>query len=856
MKPLRSLWLLLVLLLGVAYASLARAEGCGEIIIPENFYNDGADEDRSTISDCANPFNRDLAVGFSATIFMGGQEVRTGTALAAVEGAPLEGSLTFSYPDYDAGSITLALYQRVADGYRLERAAYFDVRDPERRDFSFAALPSGDFEAVVIFEPPPILNDRVVPVWARVWRSLFPTALAYYADYQEVVQYSFTLTTVPPPPTGASSVLFLPGIQASRLYKEGVLGTEDQVWPPNAAFNNDITDLTMDENGVSEEDIYTRDVVDVAVGVGEVYGGFLDFLEELRTAEKPIREFEAFAYDWRFSPRTVVDNGTQYENEIRRVTDAIERLAQRSHTGSVTIVAHSNGGLVAKAAISALVQGGKERLVDRLIFLGVPHLGTPKAIASLLHGYDQTDQLGGFIIGGSVVRRVITNMPGVYELLPAPQYLEQLSAPLISFAAGTATQPYITTYGTTIQSDLAYQNFLYGSDLLDRSFSQPASVPVRVNPTLFQQAWQRHQDFYRDWRAPAHVSVFEIVGVGLPTLSSITYRSITEQKCTVVGGGAVLCVDEDDLKPFANLTRWGDETVVAASADGYGGDKEKLYLDLFSVSDDNANINEPIIRHYNLSELPELHALVKNILLTSDALSTLPKFISTTPPSFSQELSVEVIDSPVRMLGKDTQGNETGVKVVGGKEQVVQEIPGSSYFEFGDTKYLVLPANSERTVTLEGTAWGGYTLQTGTLTTDDQFVLTSRMVNASVTPTMWAEYTKNASGYTGIKTDLDGDGQYELMTTMDGGVLATTSVFDRLRAVLDTTSLSSPHKKPLLLLVGTMERMVKVKQQNKVTKKMLEGFIRSFSQIVGVYERQGKLQSAEAQSILNILKEI
>ena len=50
---------------------------------------------------------------------------------------------------------------------------------------------------------------------------------------------------LPPPPIGYSSVLFLPGLEASRLYKNrGVIcdiNCEDQLWEPNAP--SDVSDL-------------------------------------------------------------------------------------------------------------------------------------------------------------------------------------------------------------------------------------------------------------------------------------------------------------------------------------------------------------------------------------------------------------------------------------------------------------------------------------------------------------------------------------------------------------------------------------------------------------------------------------
>ena len=64
--------------------------------------------------------------------------------------------------------------------------------------------------------------------------------------------------------SGNSSVLFIPGLQASRLYEGTVLNCslncEDQLWEPNA--NSDVEDLYLDESGNSiRSNIYTRDII-------------------------------------------------------------------------------------------------------------------------------------------------------------------------------------------------------------------------------------------------------------------------------------------------------------------------------------------------------------------------------------------------------------------------------------------------------------------------------------------------------------------------------------------------------------------------------------------------------------------
>ncbi len=61
-------------------------------------------------------------------------------------------------------------------------------------------------------------------------------------------------------PPDQANVLFLPGIKASRLYKKGTLGTEDQLWLPNY-FGNDLKDLALDGDGKSVNSVYAKDIL-------------------------------------------------------------------------------------------------------------------------------------------------------------------------------------------------------------------------------------------------------------------------------------------------------------------------------------------------------------------------------------------------------------------------------------------------------------------------------------------------------------------------------------------------------------------------------------------------------------------
>jgi parallel beta-helix repeat protein len=92
-----------------------------------------------------------------------------------------------------------------------------------------------------------------------------------------------------------SNILFLPGLEASRLYQNARPdqgGGEHRLWEPSG--DNDVRSLFLDQNGKQfslsgDDPIYTRDVMDSAYvsGVGpDIYGSFLSELDAMKTKKE------------------------------------------------------------------------------------------------------------------------------------------------------------------------------------------------------------------------------------------------------------------------------------------------------------------------------------------------------------------------------------------------------------------------------------------------------------------------------------------------------------------------------------------------------------------------------------------
>lgn len=138
-------------------------------------------------------------------------------------------------------------------------------------------------------------------------------------------------------------------------------------------------------------------------------------------------------YDWWYGVEDLVLDSVQIEGTTTMLVLEIESLASTSQNRKVTIITNSNGGLLAKALMIRLEQLGKNNLVDKIILVASPQFGTPKAIAGLLYGDDQSILMGA-VLSKSTARTFGENTPGTYGLLPSSKYFATVASPVIEFS--------------------------------------------------------------------------------------------------------------------------------------------------------------------------------------------------------------------------------------------------------------------------------------------------------------------------------------------------------------------------------------------------------------------------------------
>ena len=156
-----------------------------------------------------------------------------------------------------------------------------------------------------------------------------------------------TATTTPPACTQNcfSNVLFLPGVEASRLYRPDISAArgEKKLWEPDT--DTTAADLALFRDGTSmRSDIYTRDIIDNAyIPVkGNVYASFMGDMDALKSTGV-INDWEATPYDWRLSLDQILQSGSKTGANISYLSGTttpyieqeLRQLARTSKSGKV-----------------------------------------------------------------------------------------------------------------------------------------------------------------------------------------------------------------------------------------------------------------------------------------------------------------------------------------------------------------------------------------------------------------------------------------------------------------------------------------------------------------------------------------
>jgi len=185
-------------------------------------------------------------------------------------------------------------------------------------------------------------------------------------------------------------VVIVPGFAGSTLWS----GSE-RIWPTRAALlHPDMLrlDNPLEARGLVDEVVIVPNLVKL-----DRYSPLTNHLKENLHYEGG-KDLLEFGYDFRQDNR----------KSAAQLAAAIDAW---NVTGPITIIAHSMGSLISRYYLECL--GGKKR-VNRAIFLGGPHVGTPYAFTTLLKGPNLLN---------ARFRDLLASYPSWYQILPTYRFV-------------------------------------------------------------------------------------------------------------------------------------------------------------------------------------------------------------------------------------------------------------------------------------------------------------------------------------------------------------------------------------------------------------------------------------------------
>lgn len=588
-----------------------------------------------------------------------------------------------------------------------------------------------------------------------------------------------------------SNIIFIPGIEGTQLFD-----SNGRVWEPWG--NNDVKKLYSNNLGSSTIPIITGDPISNAYGIKGIYGSFINFLDSM-VASSTINEWKSFGYDWRKPVDQVVKGVEQRSTTTQSLVSLVEDEAKNSRTGKVTLVAHSNGGLVAKYLVKVLQDIGKLDLIDTVISVAVPALGTPQAISSLLHG-DGQSILGGLIVDAATARGLALNTPSAYSLLPSREFFSHIFTPTIAFASTTIPSLLNGQYPKSITSSDDQNSYVTDSvDARKQADPGDVSFPITGNSLLMSFAQNLHT-ILDPFEWPLAIAEWSIAGWNKDTATGITYS----EKSGCSGIFRTLLCGGQSISHRASTTNMGDGTVVTESA---------LHDSRTSVMEDLAQVSgseDESFNHANILESEATQSAIRSIVTgggnTSKINSDIAKVSGLsigTSNSKKDSVFLEVsTHSPVELHIYDKQGRHTGMidkpSSFAGNDFVTgayeEKIPGSSFKVTGEDgnneTYIRLPnGNGESySVVIKGTDFGFFHAEIEQWKNDTsiekvQYVLepTSPLMIATTTiggNLNQSAYRSIASTTPRLVVDIDGDGSADYISKPGGNGLpgnATTT---------------------------------------------------------------------------------
>lgn len=251
----------------------------------------------------------------------------------------------------------------------------------------------------------------------------------------------------------------------------GIMGSELQlnqykIWPPNIAAYWKGMNVVVEKLGETD-----NDQIQSVKALDRYYKELISYAKKLGD------DIEVFHYDWRL-------NNFNHIDKLKQIINL--------NADEVIIIAHSMGGIIAKLFLTSNVDSEIICKVSRLITLGTPWNGAAEAYTYIKYG-------AGIKFVRGIFKSIIPYYESIYQLLPNKFYLERNQA---SFGYG---------YLNNENWENIYNDYY---------------IPIlKAHNLEFNNVLEKFYDAM-SLELPKTVIHNEIIGYGIPTLSSIHYEGL------------------------------------------------------------------------------------------------------------------------------------------------------------------------------------------------------------------------------------------------------------------------------------------------------------------------------------------
>ncbi len=441
-------------------------------------------------------------------------------------------------------------------------------------------------------------------------------------------------------------VIFVPGLQGSRLYRKesnlwfAGIPLENQLWEPDSS--RDIGKLFLDSTGKSIlSGIYTRDIIDRINIFGKhqgseldglspsIYGNFITYLDKLKS-ENIIDGHKTFPYDWRLPLQGLRDN--------ELVAEIVGQAAQASNE-KVILIAHSYGGLVVKDALSTLEAEGKSHMVQSVIYVAVPETGAPQAIFAGLHG-DKQSILQGFIMDPASAIKLAANMPSAHLVTPSDYFSKPIVLDFFNRKTGSTTRyEDMQSNSTTTSNRYSMTNVyawikaqMHNADAAEGQQNESPIVRKLPGPpsTVVGNTANTAKETLYTYSAVLENAfrTYSIIGIDLPTPIGMLYRYLPcippLRRSFSDFGPLSPCLNDSALTRTISYSKYGDGTVIFDGKDRRSGTDSIISLASMNLR------NNTSISHVNIMESPDVQHRITTMITATSSPQTDPFYDSAS----------------------------------------------------------------------------------------------------------------------------------------------------------------------------------------------------------------------------------